>query len=518
MRSLRRKYIVAQGLCASVSIGAIALLFYFCSQSFTDLVGTSAKNLNALYLSGELRSLLWAERTSLNEYLRRRASYAAFDEAARKVSETARAVEARASGDQRAPIAEFARIHDEFRANVDDPGGKDASASRGRAISAADEAIYDLEYRSLNEFSEAVLLGGEERQIDTIRRTRLMMTAALIGAIGITGLILLFSFLYLRKYLIDPIVSISSASLDAARGEFHPISVAASGDEISVLASNFNHMIKEIRRASEELGEFNRTLEAKVAERTAQLADAEGKLLTAAKMSALGEMAGGVAHEINTPLGTIALVADQLQELVEEDPIDRKTVSRMTATIAQTVRRISAIIRGLRTFSRDGSEDPFETVTVRRIVDETLMLCGEKFKHRDVAISVEPIADDLAIRCRSVQISQVLLNLISNSCDAVQSRPERWIRIAAERRDASVRISVTDSGRGIPEPVRERLFQPFFTTKEIGTGTGLGLSVSKGIMAAHHGTVSLDIASENTRFVLEIPLGEAAALPKPRSA
>jgi signal transduction histidine kinase len=148
------------------------------------------------------------------------------------------------------------------------------------------------------------------------------------------------------------------------------------------------------------------------------------------------------------------------------------------------------------------------------------MLCGEKFKHRNVEIRVDPIADDLAIRCRSVQISQVLLNLINNACDAVQSDPAPWIHIAAERRDGFVRLTVTDSGKGIPEHVRSRLFQPFFTTKEIGKGTGLGLSISKGIVGAHGGTVDLDPTSAHTRFVVELPAGVDAVdpVPKPRSA
>ena len=518
MISLRQKYFAAQGFCASVSIGAIALLFYFCSQSFTDLVGISAKNLNALYLSGELRSLLWSERTSLNAHLRRQAAFAEFEEAAKKVSATARAVEGGASADLRPSITEFIRIHDELRAHLGHADGKDGFASRASVISVDVEGLYDREFKQLNEFSEAVLLGSEDRQVETIHRTHLVMVGALCFAIAITVLILSLLFLYLRKYVVDPIVAISAASLEVARGQFHPIAVADTGDEIGVLAKNFNHMMVEVRRAAYELSELNRTLEMKVEERTAQLADAEGKLLAAARMSALGEMAGGVAHEINTPLGTISLVADQLQELVEEDPLDRTTVRKMTETIVLTVRRIGAIIKGMRTFSRDGSQDPLESATVRRIVEEALMLYGEKLKHRDVEIRIEPFADDLAIRCRPVQISQVLLSLIVNACDAVQSRPERWIRISAEKRGDFARISVTDSGKGIPEAARSKLFQPFYTTKEIGSGTGLGLSVSRGIVVAHHGTIELDVAAENTRFVLELPLGEAAALSKPRSA
>jgi signal transduction histidine kinase len=105
-----------------------------------------------------------------------------------------------------------------------------------------------------------------------------------------------------------------------------------------------------------------------------------------------------------------------------------------------------------------------------------------------------------------VQIAQVLLNLIRNSCDAIERGAEKWIRIAVTRLPDSIEISVSDSGRGIPENVREKIFQPFFTTKEVGRGTGLGLSVSKGIVEAHGGTITLDTKSTHTRFVVTLPL------------
>lgn len=257
-----------------------------------------------------------------------------------------------------------------------------------------------------------------------------------------------------------------------------------------------------------DLGAFNRTLEAKVDERTAMLLATEAKLLTTAKMSALGEMAGGIAHEINTPLGTISLVAEQLQDLLEEEPIDRKNVSRMLDVIGKTVRRISGIIKGLRTFSRDGSLDPFEAVSVSRIVQDTLALCHERLKNSGVQVRIGPISDDRTVQCRFVQISQVLLNLVSNACDAIAPLPEKWIEITAVSENGRVLISVMDSGSGIPKEVHAKLFQPFFTTKAIGKGTGLGLSISKGIMNAHQGDLRIDENCVNTRFLIELAEGE----------
>lgn len=262
-------------------------------------------------------------------------------------------------------------------------------------------------------------------------------------------------------------------------------------------------------RIEKELSELNHSLDEKVQERTKSLLEAEAKLINATKMSALGEMAGGIAHEINTPLGTIGMIAEQVQELINEETVDRKTVLEMIVIVSETVRRISAIINGLRTFSRDGSQDCLDTASLRQIVDNTLILCKEKLNHASVQIKVIPIPGEMMIHCRAVQISQVLLNLINNACDAILPLQEKWIQIAAEQKGNDVEIFITDSGPGIPEKVRAKLFQPFFTTKEIGKGTGLGLSISKGIIDAHHGTLSVDPACKNTRFVLVLPSGKS---------
>jgi len=261
-----------------------------------------------------------------------------------------------------------------------------------------------------------------------------------------------------------------------------------------------------LTEAEKSLGEINLSLEKKVEERTKTLTETQAKLAAAAKMSALGEMAGGIAHEINTPLATIGLLISQMEELITDDPIDKDLISEHLTTIGETVKRISTIITGLRFFSRDGSHDNFSQVALTEVVKNTLVLCQEKLKHSNIQLTVEPIAESLQVDCRSVQISQVLVNLVGNSCDAIQNRPEKWIRIAAKVQGDQVEISVTDSGEGIPESVREKMFQPFYTTKEVGKGTGLGLSISKGILESHKGSLCVNRESKNTQFVIRLPL------------
>lgn len=282
-------------------------------------------------------------------------------------------------------------------------------------------------------------------------------------------------------------------------------SAAVFGFSFALLLIYFISMLIPVvinRRISADLNEI---LENKVQERTEQLVLAQEKLTQSAKMAALGEMAGGIAHEINTPLGTISLISEQIQDLVNEDPLDRQALTDLTKTVSRTVQRITDIILGLRTFSRDGTNDRFENASVKQIIEDTLALCREKIKHAEVQIKVNAIDDNMTLFCRPVQISQVLLNLINNSCDALMPLHEKWIDISVESCNDTIEISVMDSGSGITESIQRKLYQPFFSTKPIGQGTGLGLSVSKGIIQSHKGTLSLDTTSRNTRFVFTLP-------------
>ena len=250
---------------------------------------------------------------------------------------------------------------------------------------------------------------------------------------------------------------------------------------------------------------LNQRLEHEVNNRAAQLVEAEFKLAASAKMSALGEMAGGIAHEINTPLATMGLLAHRMRSYISEGKFDVPALLKLTDRMSETVTRVSKIIIGLRTFSRDGSSDPFVMVPVQEVLDVTMSLCIEKLKHADIELRADGIRPDLMIRCRQVQLAQVFLNLIGNSVDAISGLSEKWVQVTAEHSGEGVRLAFTDSGSGIPDHVIEKLFQPFYTTKELGKGTGLGLSISRGIIAAHEGTLEVDRSCKNTRFVLFLP-------------
>lgn len=237
----------------------------------------------------------------------------------------------------------------------------------------------------------------------------------------------------------------------------------------------------------------------------ADLEESRAQSIASAKMASLGEMAGGIAHEINSPLASITTLAGQLQELLAEDNVDLTYPKAAAIEIEKTAFRIAKIVNGLKAFSRESSGDPFAPVMVNQIFQDTLAFCAAKFKHHNIELVVDCIPDSLTVECRPSEIAQVILNLLNNARDAVENLRERKVWLIARDFEGQIELSVTDSGNGIPKEVEKKLFQPFFTTKEIGKGTGLGLGISKRIVEAHGGAISLDRQCSNTRFVVSIP-------------
>jgi signal transduction histidine kinase/putative methionine-R-sulfoxide reductase with GAF domain len=238
--------------------------------------------------------------------------------------------------------------------------------------------------------------------------------------------------------------------------------------------------------------------------------ETELRLLQASKMSSLGEMSSGIAHEINNPLAIIQGKSNQIRRILSTHPENTSQIQKITEDIDHTVGRISKIVRGLQSFSRDATNDPFQLKSVKTLIEDTLSFCSSRFKNHDVTLSVTPVSEDLTIECRGPQISQVILNLLLNAFDAVESLAEKWVSIEVEESGDAVKIRITDSGLGIPEAIKGKILEPFFTTKEVGKGTGLGLSISSGIMKSHQGSLSLDDRSKNTCFVIEIPKSQNA--------
>jgi C4-dicarboxylate-specific signal transduction histidine kinase len=155
--------------------------------------------------------------------------------------------------------------------------------------------------------------------------------------------------------------------------------------------------------------------------------------------------------------------------------------------------------------ARNAENDPMEPIKVSQILDDTMTLCNHRIRLANIKIENRLHDQDIKIECRTSQITQVLINLIGNSIDSIEKKPEPWIRIETKDLGSNIQIRITDSGLGISEKIRDKIMNPFFTTKEVGKGTGMGLSISMGIIKSHGGSFTLDTSNSNTSFVIELP-------------
>ncbi len=231
----------------------------------------------------------------------------------------------------------------------------------------------------------------------------------------------------------------------------------------------------------------------------------EVRLAQAEKLSSLGEMAGGIAHEINSPLTLLQAYCSQINKNLDQETFQPTRVREIVAKIEKTTLRISKIVRGLKNLSRDGSSDPFEFGIIHELIQDTLSFCTDRITQQGIALSYSPPAQTLYFEGRITELSQVLLNLLNNAVDAIEKIDDKWINISVEDNHPWIEIRVRDCGSGIPPEVVSKIFDPFFTTKGVGKGTGLGLSIAANIIKNHHGELSVDRENRNTCFVIRLP-------------
>jgi signal transduction histidine kinase len=242
----------------------------------------------------------------------------------------------------------------------------------------------------------------------------------------------------------------------------------------------------------------------KIARKT--IANQKVNMATHSRLSAIGELAAGVAHEINTPLTTITLNTEICRDILDKNPTKAKA---LLSGIEETVERIAKIINGLKAFARDAGSDPMLAESIDQILEDVCLLCEAKLGHQSISLIISKNAPDLILECRRVQIAQLLMNLIHNSAQALRLSQDRKIRIEISSRDENIEIIIEDNGPGIESTIHEKIFQPFFTTHDLGTGPGLGLSISRGVAEAHQGHLTLESSSKSNptgaKFVLLLP-------------
>ena len=277
------------------------------------------------------------------------------------------------------------------------------------------------------------------------------------------------------------------------------------GDELGRLAAAFNEMTGHLARAQEEIRDFAEQLEVKVAEKTTELEKAQIQMFRSEKMAAIGQMAAGVAHEINNPLTGVITFAHLLKKSVAREGRQRDDLD----TIIREAERCSRIVRGLLDFAR-GGEIVRKQLDVNEVLERTLSLMRYQPKFEKVEIERQYAAALPEIEADQDQIQQVFVNLIANAGEAMAGEGRLRLTTRAvgdvNGHGPGVRIEVMDTGPGIAESDLGRIFDPFFSTKETGEGTGLGLSVTYRIIENHGGRIAVSSkVGAGTRFAVYLP-------------
>jgi PAS domain S-box-containing protein len=233
--------------------------------------------------------------------------------------------------------------------------------------------------------------------------------------------------------------------------------------------------------------------------------EAAAQIIQASKLATLGEMATSVAHELNQPLNVIRMAAGNSRRKISKGTADLQYLTDKLQRIEEQTARAAAIIDHMRMFGRKAKENP-QPIDPREVVTNALALMGEQLRLAGIEIVTELAQDCPFILGHTIQMEQVVLNLLTNARDALAERDgEAKITVRVFEDDKGVHITSEDTGGGIPEDVLPRIFEPFYTTKEMGKGTGLGLSVSYGIIRDMNGTIIAENIDGGTRFTVTLP-------------
>jgi C4-dicarboxylate-specific signal transduction histidine kinase len=234
-------------------------------------------------------------------------------------------------------------------------------------------------------------------------------------------------------------------------------------------------------------------------------------LIQSGKLAALGELAAGIAHELNQPLTAVKGFAQEAREVLATN--DQATALKHLNEVVGSADKMEKIISHLRNFTRKSTED-FQWVDIQTVIDESLVMLDKQFRSRGIEIEKNYSKDLPQVYCNPFQLEQVFINLSTNARDAIEQKqkldPSAHAKISIQAEvtnDHFLQIRFSDNGVGIPEHVKAKIFNPFFTTKEVGKGMGLGLSISYGILSRIHASVMVESTpGTGTTFIIKLPL------------
>ncbi len=411
------------------------------------------------------------------------------------------------------------------------------------------------------------IIKKEYDQVQTVTDIiKTLQVKIIFGVLCISGIIATILAIATTKAIAHPIQNLTKISQRAIQeSNFDLQAQVETRDEVGSLATSFNQLLYSVKNllqhqqeAKEKLEYYNQNLEQRVDERTNELNDkniylkklleelhqTQVQMLQSEKMSALGQMVAGIAHEVNNPVNFIHANLDYLEEysqsLIRITQTYQQYCPKLPENIQQDIEyidvdfiiedlnkviksmtvgttRIRDIVKSLRNFSRL-DEAEFKTVDLHEGIDGTLMILNHRLKAQADHPAIEVIKEYgqlPLVECYTGQLNQVFMNLLSNGIDALEGLTYNYpegktptITISSQvTSENRVLISIADNGSGIPEDIRSKLFNPFFTTKPVGKGTGLGLSISYQIVEKHGGKIWCDSTlGQGTKFMIEIPV------------
>jgi two-component system NtrC family sensor kinase len=336
--------------------------------------------------------------------------------------------------------------------------------------------------------------------VDTeIKRAQNKMIIFAIIAILVIALTISVS---INRYVTRPVRALVEGTRKIAEGDLNYSIPLKSADEIGQLASSFNQMTSDLKRADDKLIDWGKTLEQKVQQRTKELRLAENQLFQSEKLASLGKLAAGVAHEINSPLtGVLTYSSLLLREKKDADP-EKEDLE----VIVNETNRCKRIVKGLLDFARQTEPDKALS-DINEVIEKSIDLIAHQASIQSIKIEKKVKPDIPRIMIDRGQIQQVFINILLN---AIEAMPQGGtLTISSVIQDQMLAIGFADTGAGIPEENLRKIFDPFFTTKKQGRGTGLGLSVSYGIIERHRGRLEVKSkVGKGTTFTIRLPIEE----------
>jgi len=343
---------------------------------------------------------------------------------------------------------------------------------------AAYEPIKNIEGKIIGVLYVGIL---EEKFMDIRKRTVAMFLGITLAGMAIA----LIASSFLADGVLQPIKRLVFASAQWAKGDLEYQVKTTGKDEIAELAKTFNLMASSLKERDEKLKEY-----------TSQ------QIMKSERLATLGQLAAGVAHEINNPLGAVLMYTHLALEDLKEENVLRKNLEKAVAEAS----RCKDIVKGLLDFAHQ-TEPKVEDSDVNETLERTLAMVENQALFQNVKITKSLCASLPKVSIDVGQVQQVFTNIVLNAAEAMEGKGELTVATRMAPDNEYIEIEFSDTGCGIPAEYRQKIFDPFFTTKEVGSGTGLGLAVSHGIISSHKGTI--EVKSERgkgTTFFIRLPV------------